>query len=40
MLPRDLNLSIGKMKGYNNKSLVSNIDLKIGSNRDINKDKK
>ena len=40
MLPRDLNLNIGKMKGYNNKILVSNTDMKIGSNRDINKDHK
>ena len=38
MLPRDLNLSMGKTKGYKNKILVSNTDMKIGSNRDINKD--
>ena len=38
MLPSDLILSIGKTKGYNNKILVSNKDMKIGSNRDINKD--
>ena len=38
MLPSNLNLSIGKKKGYNNKILVSNTDMKIGSNRDINKD--
>ena len=38
MLPSNLNLSIGKTKGYNNKILVSNTDMKIGSNRDINKD--
>ena len=37
MLPSNLNLSIGKKKGYNNKILVSNTDMKIGSNRDINK---
>ena len=37
MLPSNLNLSIGKTKGYNNKILVSNTDMKIGSNRDINK---
>ena len=40
MLPSDLNLSIGKTKGYNNKILVSNTDIKIGSNKDINKDHK
>ena len=40
MLPSNLNLSIGKTKGYNNKILVSNTDMKIGSNRDINKDRK
>ena len=38
MLPSNLNLKIGKKKGYNNKILVSNTDIKIGSNRDINKD--
>ena len=37
MLPSNLNLNIGKKKGYNNKILVSNTDMKIGSNRDINK---
>ena len=37
MLPSDLNLNIGKTKGYNNKILVSNTDMKIGSNRDISK---
>ena len=40
MLPSNLNLSIGKTKGYNNKILVSNTDMKICSNRDINKDHK
>ena len=40
MLPSNLNLSIGKKKGYNNKILVSNTDKKIGSNRDINKNHK
>ena len=40
MLVSNLNLSIGKTKGYNNKILVSNTDMKIGSNRDINKDRK
>ena len=39
MLPSDLNLSIGKTKGYN-KILVSNTGMKIGSNKDINKDYK
>ena len=40
MLPSNLNLSIGKKKRYNNKILVSNTGIKIGSNRDINKDHK
>ena len=40
MLPSNLNLSNGKTRGYNNKVLVSNTDRKIGSNRDINKDRK
>ena len=40
MLPSNLNLSIGKKKRYNNKILVNNIGMKIGSNRDINKDHK
>ena len=40
MLPSNLNLSIGKTKGYNNKVLVSNTDMKIGSNKDINRDHK
>ena len=40
MLPSKSNLSIGKTKGYNNKILVSNTGMKIGSNRDINKDRK
>ena len=40
MLASNLNLSIGKTKGYNNKILVSNTDMKIGSNRDINRDHK
>ena len=38
MLPSNLNLNLGKKKRYNNKILVSNTDMKIGSNRDINKD--
>ena len=37
MLSSDLNLSIGKTKGYNNKILVSYTDMRIGSNKDINK---
>ena len=40
MLPSNLNLNIGKTMRYNNKVLVSNTDMKIGSNRDINKDHK
>ena len=40
MLLRNLNLSIGKKKGYNNKILVSNTGMKIDSNSDINMDRK
>ena len=40
MLPSNLNLNIGKTEGYNNKILVSNTDMKIGSNKHINKDHK
>ena len=40
MLPSNLNLSIRKTKGYNSKILVSNTDMKIVSNRDINRDKR
>ena len=40
MLPSNLNLNIGKAKECNNEILMSNIDMKIGSNRDINKDHK
>ena len=40
MLPSNLNLSIGETKGYKNKILVSNTDMKIGSNRDVNRDHK
>ena len=36
MLPSNLNLNIGKKKGYNNKILVSNTGIKIASNKDIN----
>ena len=40
MLPSNLNLNIGKKEGYNNKILLSNTDMKIGSNRDINRNRK
>ena len=40
MLSSNLNLSIGKKKRYNNKILVSNTDIKIGSDKDINKNHK
>ena len=40
MLPSNLNLSMGKTKGYNNRILVSKTVMKIGSNKDINKDHK
>ena len=40
ILPSNLNLGIGKTKGYNNKLLGSNTDMKIGLNRDINRDHK
>ena len=40
MLPRNLNLGMGKMKRYKNKTLLSNIDTKIVSNKDTNKDHK
>ena len=40
MLPSNLNLSIGRTKGYNNKILVSNTEMKIGSSRDITRDHK
>ena len=36
----NFNLNTGKKKVYNNKILVSNTDVKIGSNGDINKDLK
>ena len=39
MIPSNLNLYIGKTKGYNKKILVTNTDMKIGSNRDMNKDR-
>ena len=37
MLPSNLN-NIGKKEVYNNKILLSNTDMKIGSNSDINRD--
>ena len=40
MLPSNLNLKIGRTKRYNNKILVSKADMKIRSNRDINRDHK
>ena len=40
MLPSNLNLNNGKKEGYNNKILLSNTDMKIGSNRDINRNRK
>ena len=40
MLPSNLNLNIGRTKRYNKKILVSNTDMKIDSNRDINRDHK
>ena len=40
MLPSNLNLAIEKKEGYNNKILVSNTGMKIGSNKDINRDHK
>ena len=38
--PNNLNLNIGRKMGYNNKILESNTNMKIGSNRDINRDHK
>ena len=40
MLPSNLNLNIGKSKGYNNKISVSSKGMEIGSNRDVIKDRK
>ena len=37
MLPSNLNLNIGTTKGYNNKSLVRKPEMKIVSNKDINR---
>ena len=39
-LPSNLNLPIGKKEGYNNKILLSNTGMKIGSNKDLNRDHK
>ena len=36
MLPSDMNLRIGRVKGYNNKILVSRTGFKIGTNLKIN----
>ena len=33
---KNLNLNIGKTIGYNNKIVISNADMKIGSSKDIN----
>ena len=40
MLLSNLNLNIGKSKGYNNKISVSSKGMEIGSNRDVIKDRK
>ena len=40
MLPSNLKLSMGKTKGYNSKLLVCSTVMKVGSNKDINKDHK
>ena len=40
MLPNNMNSNIGKTKGYNIKILMSSTDMKIGSNRGINKNHK
>lgn len=37
ILPSSLNLDIGKTAGYNSKLLISNIDMKIDSNRIMHK---
>ena len=38
MLPSDINLRIGRVKGYNNKILVSKPGFKLGTNVEINLD--
>ena len=40
MLPSNLILDIGKKEGFKSKILVSNTGMKIGSNKDINRDHK
>ena len=40
MIPINLNLNIENKNRYKNKILVSNIDMKIGSSKDINKEHK
>ena len=40
MLPSNLNLAIGKKKGYNKEILVSNTGMKTGSKKDIKRDYK
>ena len=38
MIPRDMNLRIGKIKNYNNKILESKSYFKLGINKTINLD--
>ena len=38
MLPSDMNLQIGKIKNYNNKTLVASSIFNIGTNLKINLD--
>ena len=40
MLQSNLNLNIGKTKGCSNELLLSNAGMKIGSNKDINRNRK
>ena len=40
MLPSNMNLRIGKVKDYNNKTLISSPSFKIGTNLKINLDVK
>ena len=40
IFPSNLNVNTGKTKGYNNKILVSNTDMNIGSGRAVNRDPK
>ena len=39
MLPSNLNLKIGLTKGYNNELLISSTEMKIGPNKEVNKEK-